>query len=439
MPGYRWRGTGPSVLPPRLQPPREQGGPLTESKSRVRRAIREYGITAGTLGSTAGQTVMVALLPVLLSRHTSSATLIGFAIGGEGLFAILVPYWVGALSDHLPQRLAGRFGRRTLFLLLMAPLMATALAVAPFLHGFVPLAAAAFLYFAALHGYLTPLWALLVDAVPRQRHGRVQGVRGALHAIGLGYGLVGGGLLFSLWHPLPFLIAAAMVLVATAITYTAAPTEAAAHVEAEATLGDVLRIWRRFRGRPAVPWFLLANALWTGSVDGIRPFIFLYAVAVLGISVAQTSLVLLLVVAGLGIGAVVLGRLGDRYGHHSLLEVGGTILGVTMMAGFFVRGLWGAVGLLVVSGLGAATLIALPYPLFASLIDEEGVGRDTGLYILTLGFGRIIAPLTVGLAVDLAVPLFPELRGYPAMWPIAGLFAILGVLALRRSMRYADR
>lgn len=205
-------------------------------------------------------------------------------------------------------------------------------------------------------------------------------------------------------------------------------------MEAEATIGDVFRIWRRFQGRPAVPWFLMANALWTGAVDGIRPFIFLYAVAVLGISVAQTSLVLLLIVAGLGLGAVVLGRLGDRYGHGVLLEVGGALTGAVMMAGFFVRGLWGAVGLLVVSGVGAATLIALPYPLFASLIGDRSVGKDTGLYILTIGMGRIFAPLIVGAAIDLAMPLFPELRGYPVMWPVAGLFAFLGVLALRRSM-----
>lgn len=382
---------------------------------------------------------MVALLPVLISRYTGSATLIGFAIGGEGLFAILVPYWVGALSDHLPRRLARRFGRRTLFLILMAPIMATVLAVAPFLDGFIPLALAAFVFFAALHGYLTPLWALLVDAVPKERHGRVQGARGALHSLGLGYGLVGGGLLFSLWHPLPFIIAAGLVLAATAVTYMAAPTEAAAHVKAEATLSDVFRVWRRFRGRPAVPWLLVANAMWSGSVDGIRPFIFLFAVTVLGITVAETSLVLLLAVAGLGIGAIVLGRLGDRYGHHVLLEVGGTVMGLAMVAGFFVRGVWSAVGLLLFSGVGAATLIALPYPLFASLIGDEGVGQDTGLYILALGVGRIFAPVMVGVAVDLAVPLFPDLRGYPVMWPVAGLFALLGVLALRRSMAHTDR
>jgi MFS family permease len=418
---------------------RPEGEILTDTRPhRVQQKIREYGLTAGTLGSTSSQTVMVALLPVLLSQYTHSALLIGFAIGGEGLFAVLVPYWVGALSDHLPARVAARFGRRTLFLLFTAPIMAAALVVAPFLSGYIPLAAAAFVFFAALHGYLTPLWALLVDAVPKERHGQVQGVRGMLHSVGLAYGLVAGGLLFSLWHPLPFLIAAALVLVATAITKIAAPTEAAADNKAEAKLRDILRIWRRFEGRPAVPWFLLANALWSGGVDGIRPFIFIFATVVLGINVAQTSLALLLVVAGLGMGALIIGRLGDRYGHETLLEIGGAVTGVTMLLGFFVRDLPGATVVLLVSGLGAAALIALPYPLFASLIGEGDVGRDTGLYILTFGIGRIVSPLLVGTAIDLAAPLFPDLRGYPVMWPMAGILALLGVLALRKSMSYAQ-
>ncbi|MDX1674920.1 MAG: MFS transporter, partial [Longimicrobiales bacterium] len=268
---------------------------------RARRALQEYGLTAGTLGSTAGQTVMVVLLPVLLARYTDSATLIGFAIGGEGIVAILVPYWIGAASDHLPRSMAKRFGRRTFFLLLTAPLMAASVVVAPFLTGFWPIAGAALIFFLTLHGFLAPLWALMVDEVPHERRGRVQGVRGALHSAGLAFGLVAGGLLFSLWEPLPFITAAALILVTTGITYLSAPrTETPGH---EGDASDVLKVWRRLKGRPAVSWMLLGNALWSSGVDGIRPYIFLFATVVLGINVAQTSLLLVVIVAGLGIGA----------------------------------------------------------------------------------------------------------------------------------------
>ena len=405
--------------------------------ARLRRAIGEFGTTAGTLGSTAGQTVMVALLPVLLSRYTDSATMIGFAIGGEGIVAILVPYWIGAASDHLPERLAARFGRRTFFLLVTAPLMAASVAIAPFLDGFWPIAGAALVFFLTLHGYLAPLWALMVDEVAPARYGRVQGVRGALHSIGLAFGLVAGGLLFALWEPLPFLAAAALILLTTAITYYTSPRTRTKGHEGDAS--DVLRLWRRLRGRPAVSWMLLANSLWSAGVDGIRPYIFLFTAIVLGISVAETSLLLIVIVAGLGIGAVVLGHLGDRYGHAKLLAVGGAVTGLAMFSGLWVREIPGAIGLLLFAGLGAATLISLPYPLYAKLIGESGVGRDTGLYIVTMGFGRIVAPVLIGIAIDLARPVMPETRGYPIMWPIAGALTLLGILALARAMVHARR
>lgn len=400
-----------------------------------RRTLREYGITAGTLGSSAGQTVMVALLPVLLAEYAPSAVWIGFAIGGEGLFALLVPYWIGTLSDHLPQRLARRFGRRTLFLGATAPIMAAAMALVPFAEGYWPLAGLAFVFFAAFHGYLTPLWALMVDAVPRERLGRVQGVRGALHALGLGYGLVTGGLLFAIWPPLPFELGAALILAGTALTLRAAPAlgEPGEPDDAPPT-GPARAVWRELGARPDVRGFLVANALWTGAVDGIRPYVFLFAAVVLGIDTAQTSAVLLLLIAGIGIGSVLLGHLGDRYGRARLLAAGALLTAVAMLLGVLVRGLPGALLLLLASGLGAAALIALPYPLFAALVGAGAIGRYTGLYIISLGLARVAAPVLVGAAIDLGRPLFPALDGYPLMWPIAGLMALAGVLVLRRSL-----
>ena len=47
------------------------------------------------------------------------------------------------------------------------------------------------------------------------------------------------------------------------------------------------------QNRPAL-WLLGADAFWNASVDGIRPYFFLYARRVLGTSVSQTSFGLVL-------------------------------------------------------------------------------------------------------------------------------------------------
>ncbi|HLU25664.1 MAG TPA: MFS transporter [Longimicrobiales bacterium] len=405
---------------------------------RRRRRWREYGLTVGTLGSSAGQTLMVALMPVLLASYAPSAVAIGLAVGSEGLFAMLIPYWIGHLSDRLPVRLADRFGRRTFFLALFAPVLAGTLVAVPFVRGYWPLVVVASLFFAALHAYLTPLWTLMVDAVPDRRRGRVHGVRGALHAIGLGYGLVAGGLLFAIWTPLPFLVAAALVVVTTVWTIAAAPRPTRNH---EPPVGpareETARVWREVRGRPEVRGFLTANVLWTGAVDGIRPYVFLFATAVLGITIAEASLVLFFLIAGVGAGAVLVGRLGDRYGRARLLIAGSVVTGVAMAFGIIIRDLPTAFLVLLAAGFGAATFVALPYPVFSRMASGGAAGRYTGLFVLSAGIGRLFAPLVIGAAIDVGTRAFPAYEGYPFMWPIAGGMALVGAWVFHRAVRAA--
>lgn len=375
---------------------------------------------------------MVAVFPVLLAEHARSAFWVGLAISAEGLLALVVPYWTGVLSDRLPERLAKRFGRRGFFLLLTAPIMALSLLIVPFLDGYWRMAGVGVLFFGALHAYLTPLWALMIDAVPQERWGEAQGVRGVFHSAGLGYGLVVGGLLFAIWRPLPFLLAGLLVLLTTALTWYAQrdPRLRKPHERASRTSS-----WQELKRDPRARWFLTGNALWTGGVDGLRPYFFLFAVTVIGVTVAQASLLLILLVLGLGAGSLVLGRLGDRYDRAKLLRAGIIVTGVTMIAGVFVRDLWTALPLLLIAGLGAAAVIALPFPVYADLIGANAMGRNTGLYVVSLGAGRMLTPILIGAAIDAGAGIFPDERGYPFMWPIAGLMMLGGAAALTRAMR----
>jgi maltose/moltooligosaccharide transporter len=400
--------------------------------------IREYALTSGELGAVAGQTVMVSLMPVLLARYVPSAVWIGFAVGGEGFFALLVPFWAGALSDRLPMPLARRFGRRTLFLAAAAPVMAGALALAPFLRGYWPLAAVEFVFFAALHVYLTPFWTLLIDAVPDRRRGRVQGVRGLLRAAGLAYGLAGAGLLFSMWTALPFFLAGALVVGTTALTWSAERKTRRVWSAPERSVPERARLrdaWKAVASQPGAAALLVANAFWNASVDGIRPYFFLYAGYVLGATIAQTSLLAILLVAAVAVGSLLVGQLADRVDRVRLLLWGSGILALVMGGGFLARSVPVILAVIAVAGLGAAVLVAVPYPLFARVMGERAAGEDTGIYVVSESLGRIAAPLLVGGAIDVAARWMPQHRGYPIMWPAAGLLAGLGWLALWRSAR----
>ena len=397
-----------------------------------RERIREYALTAGELGGAAAQTTMVVLLPVLLRDDAPSAFWLGFAVAGEGIFALLMPFVIGRLSDRLPPGLARRFGRRSLFLLLAAPAMAAAIALTPFIGGYWPTVALAFLFFAAFHTYTTPLWTLMVDAVPDERRASVQGVRGALHSAGLAYGLVGGGVLYSIWAPLPFLIAAPLLLGSAAATVITARGFRRRNDEPIRTEAGSLREFaRELRDNPSARWLLTANGLWNGAIDGIRPYIFVFAAVVIGVSTAVTSAILVFLVIGLGIGSVIAGRLGDRWDRRTMLSWGSGLTALAFLAGFFMRDLWVASALLLVAGVGASTIIALPYPLYASLTSDRHAGENTGVFVVSVGLGRLFSPLLVGAAIDFGERFMPELEGYPFMWLVAAALALLGLLALR--------
>ena len=398
-------------------------------------------LTTGELGASAAQTTIVAVLPLLLRQYARSNFWIGFAVGGEGVFALLLPFWIGVLSDRMPATTAKRFGRRMLPLLVAAPAMTIGIAAAPFARNYWLMAGAAFLFFAALHSYLTPLWTLMLDSVPDERRARVQGTRGVLRALGLAYGLVGGGLLFSISHAMPFVVAAALVVVTTGVTWLADANVGGDRSPARVEHASARATWRALRRKPGALWLLVANALWNAGIDGVRPYVFIYARVVMGLTVVQTSLGLGLLIVGIAIGSLIVGRVGDSLPRGRVLQIGTGMLvvafGIALFVGTFLRrALWAGIAV-ALGGLGAATVVTVGYPYFAALVGQKRQGQYTGLWVFSVGFGRIVSPMLVGVAIDLGARVIPRVKGYPMMWAAAAAFALAGWIALWQAIRSA--
>jgi MFS family permease len=430
--------------------------------------FQQYALTSGEMGSAGGQTLIAALLPVLLAPHAPSTFWIGAVIASEGVFALVLPYLAGAASDSVPHRYGGIFGRRGRMLVLAAPGMALGLVLIAALDGFWPLAGAAVLYFMALHLYSGPLRALLTDATPEEDWGSIQGVMGATHIGGVAFGLVGGGLLYSWWEPLPFLVAAVLVVGLTAVTLLAARSVGEAGngarpadhsdedeggdgsgesgaggdegegAEEDYGLEHEGEFWKDLVRRPATRRFLVGNVLWNAGVEGIRPYLFLFATVALGITVGVASLAMIGFLVAAGIGSVLVGRFGDRFGRPRILILGALVAGVAMIPGLFVRDLLALIILLIPAGFGAAALISLPYAVFEDLVGDDDVGRSTGAFYMSVGVARVAAPLMVGAAIDIAHSWMPDTEGYPIMWPVAGSLVLLGAVALQLARRATD-
>lgn len=379
-----------------------------------------------TFGLAFAISVLTTYTPVLLRHLTTSRTAIGFAIGGEGAFALFLPLLVGALSDRTRST---RFGRRLPYAIAAAPLLALSLALIPFARSYGTTVALVFLFYVGYFVYYPPYRALYADLVPDTHYGRAQGGQGFMRGLGLGAALIGGGLLLGVWRPLPFVLAAGAMLLTTAALVAGVrerPASAACCLP-HGLRGTLTTVRALVREHPELRAFVVANALWELSLVGLKTFIVLYIVDGLGRSVDTASAVIGVVAGAYVLAALGAGRLADRIGLYRLMRIALWVYGVGLLAGTFFHTLGPLLVALPVVALGGAVLMTLPYGLMMTMIPRGSEGAVAGLYGFSRGLGGILGPLLVGAAVDLGRPLFPSTNGYAAMWLAIGIPILLSI------------
>jgi MFS family permease len=378
-----------------------------------------------TFALALGMSVLTTYAPLLLGQETSSAGAIGLAIGAEGAFALFLPILVGSLSDRTRTRL----GRRLPYALVAAPLLALPLVVLPFAHGYAQTVALISLFYVGYFVYYPPYQALFAELVPATHQGRAQGWQGVMRGLGLGAALVGGGLLLSVWTPLPFVLAAAAVVLATVTLVRAigGGERARASVTATEAAPVDAGILRLVRERPEIRSFVIANALWELSFMGLKTFIVLFVVKGLGESVGTATAVIGVVAGAYVVASAGAGRLGDAVGLHRLMRVSLWIYGIGLLVGAALSSLGPFLVGLPVIALAGAVVMTLPYGLLVRMTPPGVEGALSGLFGFSRALGAIAGPIAVGLAIDLLGPLFPGTNGYGAMWIAIGVPILLSL------------
>src|SRR5437763_598819 len=167
----------------------------------------------GAFGLAFSLTTTAAYLPPLLSRFTDSGGLIGAILGAEGVFALVISPVIGPWSDsfHTPM------GRRRPFMLVALGPIGFSLLLMPFMPNLWTTVVVVMTFFFAYYIYETPYRGLYPDVLSADSFGRSQGIQHIERGIALGLALVGGGLLFKLWKPSPFLLAAVLTTTACSL------------------------------------------------------------------------------------------------------------------------------------------------------------------------------------------------------------------------------
>jgi MFS family permease len=378
-----------------------------------------------TFALALGISVLTTYAPLLLGEATSSAGAIGVAIGAEGAFALFLPLLVGSLSDRTRTRL----GRRIPYALVGVPLLVAPLVILPFAHGYAETMALVSLFFVGYFVYYPPYQALFAELVPAAQQGSAQGWQGVMRGLGLGAALVGGGLLLTVWTPLPFVLAAGAVVLATVVlvrevrgrererrlTLVAAPTVPGP---------GVLRL---IRERSDVRAFVAANALWELSFMGLKTFIVLFVVKGLGESVGTASAVIGVVAGAYVVASFGAGRLADAVGLHRLMHASLWVYGVGLLVGTGFSSLGPLLVGLPFVALAGAVVMTLPYGMLAQMTPAGAEGALSGLFGFSRALGAVLGPIVVGVAIDVLAPVFPATNGYGAMWIAIGAPILLSL------------
>ena len=384
----------------------------------------------GAFGLAFSITTTAAYLPPILGEFTESTSLIALVLAAEGVFAITLPLIVGPWSDtfHTP------LGRRRPFMLVAVGPIGFCLALMAFMPNLWTTALLVFAFFFAYYIYEPPYRGLYPDLLPSSQFGRAQGIQHVLRGLAIGCALVGGGFLFHVWNPAPFLVAA--------VATTLACLAPIALVDEPSVLGD--RVFRGVRSYLSTAWcllrserdvtmFLAANAAWEGTFAAARTFVVLYITVGLGQPLSTSAIALGVVSAGYLVAALVAGRLGDRIGLAPVIVVASLVYG----GGYMVGGLateWHDWYLPVIFPIAIAggIVMTLAWGLLFKLMPPQHRGAISGLATTTKGLGLLVGPLAAGIAIDVLRPHLESTDGYQVLWPICGLPILAAVPLVAR-------
>jgi MFS family permease len=379
----------------------------------------------GAFGLAFSITTTAAYLPPLLERFTDSNTMIAAVLAAEGVFALTLPLVVGPWSDTFQTPM----GRRRPFMLAALPPMGFCLAIIAFMPNIWTVTLIVLAFFFAYYVYEPPYRGLYPDVLHESMYGRSQGVQHVMRGIALGIALVGGGFLFHVWHPAPFLLAAVATTAACGAPIFLVKEEVGEGSRVFRGVRSYVRTsWRVFREVPEVRRFLLANAAWEGTFAAMRTFVVLYITKGLGQPLSTSSAVLATVAVGYVLAALGSGPLGDRFGLARVIFGASFVYG----AGLLVAGLaqewhnW-YYGLILPVAVAGGTVMTLSWALLFKLMPRQHRGAISGLATTTKGLGLVVGPLVAGSMIDLLSPYLDKTDGYEALWPVCAIPVLVAI------------
>jgi maltose/moltooligosaccharide transporter len=365
-----------------------------------------------------------SLIPPMLEDLGLSAVLVGFILTWDNIINMFVQPWVGSQSD----RTHTRFGRRKPWLMLGSPLAALFFILVPFIReNFIWIALAILGTNIGMALFRAPTIAYLGDLFKPEDRSKANGVINLMGGLGGAVALFGGGALYKLGVPLPFIVGSGVMLIAVLIVllYVREPDVDLSEASGQDDPGLTDNLRQVFTGTDKGGLFLLAAIFcWFVGWNAMEAFFTIYARNVLQIDVGTGTQMLTAFAAALILFAIPSGLIATRFGRKPTIITGLCGMLAGLIAGFLIRDQTVLLITLAIMGAFWALVNINSLPMVYDLGGKEDIGALTGLYYFSSSAAAITGPILAGWIIDIA--------GHTAIWPFSALFLLAAGLLMSR-------
>jgi MFS family permease len=363
-----------------------------------------------------------SLIPPMLEDLGLTALVVGFILTWDNIINMFVQPWVGSRSD----RTRTRFGRRKPWLMVGAPLAAIFFILVPFVReNFILIGLAILGTNIGMALFRSPTISYLGDLFRPEDRSKANGVINLMGGLGSAAALFGGGALYRIGVPLPFIVGAGVMLaVILLLLLIIREPEAPA---AEPSAGPEPGVLANLRDVASGPeksglWLLGAIFFWFVGWNAMEAFFTLYTRNVLGIEVGRGTQMLTAFAATFILFAIPSGLIATRVGRRPTILVGIAGMLVGLVAGFLVRQPTVLLVILALMGIFWSLVNINSLPMVYDLGGSQRIGAYTGLYYFSSSAAAITGPILAGQLIDLT--------NHATIWVFSAVFLALAGLAM---------
>lgn len=394
----------------------------------------------GFFGVSVIWSVYNAYVPIFLAnRFNLAPALIGFFMTLDNIAALLIQPPIGAWSD----RLRTPIGRRMPFILVGAPLGATAFGLIP-MQTLLPLfVACTSTLLLSMALWRTPVVALMPDITPSQYRSQANGIINFMGGVGAIIAFIFGATLYEMNPAYPFWLGSALVILASLMVFIfiREPKEYEVTDKTEPNL--LVSLKKVIREEEKSPLrILLAIFFWFVAYNAIEAFFTLYSVNHLGLSESDGARLLGQLSLFFVIMALPAGFIGARLGRRRTIMTGIVLLASCMLAMFLVPASILTVSLarlpvlgnvpvvgtiLMLAGVSWALININSLPMVVDMTDDLHIGTYTGLYYLFSTLAAILGPNLNGILIQLSGSNYALVMLFGPLFMLLAFIMMLGV------------